>query len=89
MTMKQQLKHMIKYKYVPFTTGKPKHGDGSKSMGGLKMNDWAFESVGWKTNALAGVRVRNWKRRVESDALFRRYRVEATCELSMKYPTSC
>jgi len=45
MTMKQQLKHMIKHKYVPFTTGKPKHGDSGGSGraggvgGGLKNND--------------------------------------------------
>ncbi|CDW59613.1 protein RER1 [Trichuris trichiura] len=25
LTMKRQIKHMIKYRYVPFTTGKPRH----------------------------------------------------------------
>uniref|UniRef100_A0A915K5T1 Protein RER1 n=1 Tax=Romanomermis culicivorax TaxID=13658 RepID=A0A915K5T1_ROMCU len=25
LTMKRQIKHMIKYRYIPFTTGKPKH----------------------------------------------------------------
>ncbi|CAH1422266.1 unnamed protein product [Lactuca virosa] len=33
LTMKRQIMHMIKYKYVPFTTGKQKYG-GRKSPGG-------------------------------------------------------
>ena len=42
MTMKQQVLHMIKYKYVPFTTGKKKYvggGGSATAPGGLKAND--------------------------------------------------
>ena len=40
MTMKQQVKHMIKHKYVPFTTGKPKFaGASAGGSGGVKNND--------------------------------------------------
>jgi hypothetical protein len=41
MTMKQQVLHMIKHKYVPFTTGKKTYagGGGSASGSGLKAND--------------------------------------------------
>lgn len=40
MTMKQQVKHMIRHRYVPFTTGKPKFGGGAPGApGGLKNSD--------------------------------------------------
>nr|CAG4636593.1 EOG090X0FVI [Eubosmina coregoni] len=33
LTMKRQIKHMIKYRYIPFTHGKPKFDNGNKLVG--------------------------------------------------------
>nr|CAG4646647.1 EOG090X0FVI [Macrothrix elegans] len=36
LTMKRQIKHMIKYRYIPFTHGKPKYqADNNKSLGAM------------------------------------------------------
>ncbi|KAK2701223.1 hypothetical protein QYM36_020109 [Artemia franciscana] len=32
LTMKRQIKHMIKYRYIPFTTGKPKYATPSSGL---------------------------------------------------------
>jgi hypothetical protein len=35
MTMKQQIKHMIKHKYLPFSVGKKQYGKKNASLGGM------------------------------------------------------
>jgi hypothetical protein len=39
LTMKRQIKHMIKHRYLPFTRGKQKYTKGGKGSGGAPAKD--------------------------------------------------